>query len=115
MLSSDNNRARQRPPSTISASFRLAIEIRQMNLEGPPATIPVLVERLAPLMSTAVAHSALDTLEDYGIIEGHYGPTGNGWAGYCYAVTEGVAPFIDALGEKLRQGDLIYVQEGPDA
>lgn len=115
MSSPDRNRARQRPPSMLGASFQVAIEIRGMNREGLPATIPVLVERLAPLMSTAVAHSALDTLEDYGIIEGHYGPTGNGWAGYCYAVTEGVAPFIDALAEKLRQGDLIYVQEGPDA
>ena len=115
MSSTDNNQARQWPPGTLSASLRLAIEIRQMNREGAPATIPVLVPRLAPLMSKAVTRVALFTLEDYGIIEGHYGPTGDGWAGYCYVVTEAVAPFIDALGEKLRQGVLVYVPEVPGA
>jgi len=103
--------ARQRPPSTLSASFRLAIEIRQMNKEGTPATTPGLIERLAPLMSKAVTRVALITLEDYGIIEGHYGPTGDGGAGYCYTVTEDVAPFIDTLAEKLQQGVLVYVPE----
>lgn len=110
MSSTDNNQARQWPPGTLSASFRLAIEIRQMNKEGTPATTPGLIERLAP-RSKASLITALNTLEDYGIIEGHYGPTGDGWAGYCYTVTEDVAPFIDTLAEKLQQGVLVYVPE----
>jgi hypothetical protein len=113
MSSTDNNQARQWPPGTLSASFRLAIEIRQMNKEGTPATTPGLIERLAPLMSKAVTRVALITLEDYGIIEGHYGPTGDGGRGCCYtrSVTEDVAPFIDTLAEKLQQGVLVYVPE----
>lgn len=114
MPSPDHNRARQRPPSMLGASFRVAIEIRAMNREGLPATIPALKERLASEVSLPALHTALNTLDDYGITEGRYGPTGSGWAGYCYEIAASVAPFFDALTEKLRQGEVVYAPEAAD-
>ena len=115
MSSPDPNRARQRPPSMLGTSFRVAIEIRGMNREGLPATISALKERLGGEVSLPALYTALNTLADYGITEGHYGPVGSGWAGYRYEIAASVAPFFDALTEKLRQGEVMYAPEAADA
>ena len=103
------------PPSMLGASFRAAVEIRAMNREGLPATIPALKERLGGEVSLPALYTALNTLADYGITEGHYGPVGDGWAGYRYEIAASVAPFFDALTEKLRQGEVMYAPEAADA
>jgi hypothetical protein len=82
--------------------------------EGLPATISALKERLASEVPLSALHTALNTLADYGITEGHYGPTDSGWAGYQYEIAASVAPFFDALTEKLRQGEVMYAPEAAD-
>lgn len=98
-------------PPCISAELRLAIEILMLNQNGTLATFTVLKERLASEMDRNTVSNALDKVGGWGIAEGHYGPLGDGRAGYCYTITEPAEPFVNDLMARFQAGKVIYVLE----
>ncbi len=114
-MSSDSQNPAVTHPLCICAALRLALEIRALNRNDTPVTFSVLKERLAPEMGRNTVSNALDEVGDWGIAEGHYGPLGDGRAGYCYMITEHAAPLLNNLAEEFRAGKVVYIPEVADA
>lgn len=71
------------------------IGIRAMASRGEITRYGAVVEYMAAHLKKTEVSAAFDLLSDWGLVSGHYGPTGGGRAGYIYEITD--------LGEMLLQ------------
>ena len=71
----------------VSSELFVAMMIYHITeVEKQPVWLGKLVDRLSDYMDKNHVSEALDTLDDWVIIAGEYGPTENGRAGYLYYI-----------------------------
>lgn len=75
------------PKNPLSNEFKVACEIYKAEVQGEPIWFTKLVERLEHKVSKNTISDALDTLFDWGIIKGEYGPTDTGRAGRLFQIS----------------------------
>ena len=85
--------------ATLSNDLKVACEIYKENLSRRPVWFSKLVETLDGVISRYEVSHAIDTLTDWGIIEGHYDSLGNGWSGYVYEISDSAQDTIKKLYE----------------
>jgi hypothetical protein len=71
---------------TLSSELKVACEIWHYNTLNEPIWFTKLINNLAPHMDKHAVSHALDTLTDWMIIYGEYGPTEKGRAGRVWYV-----------------------------
>jgi len=74
-------------PGLLSDDLKVACEIYRAELNKKPVWFSWLTGKLKKQMSMEKVSNALDTLADWGIIQGAYGPTEKGCVGYIYEIT----------------------------
>ncbi|MDD4051229.1 MAG: hypothetical protein PHR28_04935 [candidate division Zixibacteria bacterium] len=79
------------------------VGIREMQTAGTIPRYGAAVDHLAPTLTKNEVSNAVDTLTDFGLITGHYGPVGDGRAGFVLDITESGAAMLDADTEEPRQ------------
>lgn len=83
----------------LSKEFMVASEIYKHNDKNEPIWFTRLVKSLSDYMTREEVAKALDMLSDWHIVEGHYGETEKGHAGWLYYIIENVKPTIEVLYE----------------
>ncbi|MEA5036761.1 hypothetical protein SDC9_17381 [bioreactor metagenome] len=71
----------------LSNEFKVACEIYKAESLGESIWFTRLVERLDGKVSKNTISNAIDTLFDWGIIRGEYGPTDTGRAGRLFQIS----------------------------
>jgi len=71
----------------LSNEFKVACEIYKAEANGESIWYTRLVERLKGEVSKNTISDAIDTLFDWGIIRGEYGPTEKGKAGRLFEIS----------------------------
>ena len=100
----DKSQPKSRVNCPMSNDLKLLCEIYRMNISGEPASITSLVSSLEGVMSKMDIFTALDTLDDWFLIEGEYGVIGNGRAGRVYYVDRHQVYTVEKLYEKHWKG-----------
>jgi hypothetical protein len=70
----------------LSPELQIACEIYHQNINKRPVWFTKLVEYFAGTFTREEVSHHLDTLTDWMIIEGGYGETVKGRAGYCFSI-----------------------------
>lgn len=86
--------------SQLSSELKVACQIYQFNLQKEPVWFGKLVDSLKDVMPKNMVSAAVDTLTDWMIVEGHYGATEKGRAGYLFQVSDSHCHRIRALYEE---------------
>lgn len=92
----------------LSSELKVACEIYRMNIEKKPVWYGKLVELLDGTVNKETVSQALDTLSDWLIVRGHYGPLGDGRAGYLWEIEPDSVHVIRPLYEKYWKAPYIH-------
>jgi hypothetical protein len=90
----------EKSKNPLSSGLKVACEIYRFNLNKQPIWFGKLVESLKGEMSKNTISNSIDTLFDWGIIKGEYGPTTPGRASRLLSISNETKPVIKELYER---------------
>ena len=87
--------------TTYAHEFLVAVLIYRCNQRNEPIWYGKIVELLKDKLGKNEISHAMDTLADWMIAYGKYGPTENGRVGYCWYIDDDIEPIIRDMSERM--------------